>query len=308
LLGAVFNILDDTSSKRLLQTAGQQLLDKNIGIRIAMPADFHHLINLYRFNDLEMGQPYLYLNGGSWPHGTAWYILGLLQTGQIDEAYMAFKKYLTIDGIRRSPRGQPCFYEYRNTDPESQQYGEIDKPTFLWAGGWYIYTLYNLLGVREDPVNIYFCPDLPGGMEEKMEFDLMVSGSLTRIQRQGSGKYFEQIYFDDQQVPACVIYKPVHDIKLIRGKPQQPYLGKSNVRVNSVSFDQDTKILTAILNGISGQRGQVEIISPLYLDSVKLDQVLLKDGVMVGNDGDIQIYRITFTLTDQQTSLNCIFR
>jgi hypothetical protein len=308
LLGAAFRILDDTSSKRLLQTARQKLLDPNIGIRIAMPADFHQLVNVYKFNDLEMGRPYIYLNGGCWPHGTAWYILGLIQTGQIEDAQQALKKYLTLDGITRSPRGQPSFYEYRNTDPGSQQYGEIDKPTFLWAGGWYLYTLYSLLGVREDPGNIYFHPEIPAAGGEQIEYDLNVFGLRARIHWQGSGKYFERILFNGQQVPASVLYKPVQDIRLIRGKPQQPYLCKSNVMIGSISFDQDLKVLNMTLNGIAGQRVQLEIVSPQHLDSIMLDRFRINDSVSVRNDNDIQIYKVVFTLVNQQSVLNCMFR
>ncbi len=308
LLSAVFNILDDSSNRRLLQTAGEKLLDPNIGIRIAMPADFHQLIDLYRFNDLEMGKPYLYLNGGCWPHGTAWYILGLIQTGQIEEAHQALKKYLTLDGITRSPRGQPSFYEYRNTDRGSQQYGEIDKPTFLWAGGWYLYTLYRLLGLREDPENVYFHPGIPVAVGEQIEYDLNVFGSRARVHWQGSGKYFERILFDDQQVPTSVLFKPVRDIKLVRGKPQRPYLCKANVMIGLISFDQDSKVLKMTLNGVAGQRAQLEIVSPQDLDSVMLNQLQFKDGISIRSDNDIQIYKIVFILAKQQTVLECMFR
>jgi hypothetical protein len=308
LLAAVFNSLDDSSNRRLLQTAGQKLLDPNIGIRIAMPADFHQLIDVYHFNGLEMGKPYLYLNGGCWPHGTAWYIVGLIQTGQIEDAQQALKKYLTLDGITRSPRGQPSFYEYRNTDPGSQQYGEIDKPTFLWAGGWYLYTLYRLLGVREDPENVYFHPGIPVAVGEQIGYDLNVFGSRARVHWQGSGKYFEQILFDNQQVPTSVLYKPVRDIKLVRGKPQQPYLCKANVMIGSIAFDQDSKVLTMALNGVAGQRVQLEIVSPQELDSVMLDKLQLKNGVSVRNDNEIQIHKIVFILAKRRAVLECLFR
>jgi hypothetical protein len=307
LLGAAFNILDDQKSARLLQTAAQQLLDPNIGIRIAMPADFHRMIDVYRFNGLEMGKPYLYLNGGCWPHGTAWYILGQIRTGQIEEAQKALKKYLTLDGIAHSPQGQPSFYEYRNTNSKSEQYGQIDKPTFLWAAGWYLYTLYNLLGVREDPGNVYFQSLLPEELGEKIEYDLMVFGSLAHVHWQGNGKYFERIIFDDQQVPSSVVYKPVHHIKLVRGKPLQPYLSTSNVMIKTISFDQDSRVMAITLNGIEGQKVKLEIVSPLNLDSVILNQIRLKNGITAQNDNGIRTYKIVFTLSDRQVALNCLF-
>ena len=307
LLGAVFNILDDNKSERLLQTARQKLLDPNIGIRIAMPADFHRLINVYNFNGMEMGEQYLYLNGGCWPHGTAWYILGQIQTGQIEEAYMALKKYLSLDGIVQSPNGQPSFYEYRNTDASSPQYGQIDKPTFLWAAGWYLYTLYNLAGVRENQWNIYFHPVIPAGFGERTEFDLMVFGSKARVQWQGSGKYFERILFNDQQVSSSLVYQAVRDIKLIRGRPSQPYISKSNVNLRDISFNSKFKVMNITLNGIRGQRVDIEIVTPISLESVSYDQTGITNTVLIQNDHGIRTYKIVFTIPDRQVVLNCRF-
>ncbi len=61
-----------------------------------------------------MGAPYVYLNGGVWPQGNIWYGLGLLKNGYPAESLEILRKYLTLDGIRHSPWGQPSFYEYRN--------------------------------------------------------------------------------------------------------------------------------------------------------------------------------------------------
>jgi hypothetical protein len=61
---------------------------------------------------------------------------------------------MTLDGISASPRGQPAFYEYRYADTSSAEYGAIDKPSFLWAGGMYLGTLYSLMGFRETEWNI----------------------------------------------------------------------------------------------------------------------------------------------------------
>jgi glycogen debranching enzyme len=149
LLGAAFGVLDESRTERLLTTAREVLLDEQIGIRNAMPPDFLDLIEEYRFNGPEVGAPYRYMNGGVWPQGIAWYALGLLSAGHPDSARAALTRYLTLDGIRQSPNGQPALFEYRNTDREAPDYGQIDKTTFLWAGGWYLHVLYQLAGARD---------------------------------------------------------------------------------------------------------------------------------------------------------------
>jgi hypothetical protein len=57
--------------------------------------------------------------------------------------------------------GQPAMFEYRYSDPASPEYGRIDKPSFLWAGGFYLKTLYALFGVEENEWNISLSPALP---------------------------------------------------------------------------------------------------------------------------------------------------
>ena len=43
-----------------------------------------------------------------------------------------------------------------------------------WAGGWYLYALYNLLGVRENEWNLGFEPWLAEGMEVAELGDLLL--------------------------------------------------------------------------------------------------------------------------------------
>ena len=129
LLTAAFSLLSEDDTRTLLETARNQLLDPRIGIRNVMPADFHNLIDVYKFKGMEAGEPYLYINGGVWPQGIVWYALGWLSVEQPDSAQKILKNYLTLEGIRNSPNGQPSFFEYRNANAQSPKYGEIDKPT-----------------------------------------------------------------------------------------------------------------------------------------------------------------------------------
>jgi hypothetical protein len=68
---------------------------------------------------------------------------------------------MTVDGIANSPMGQPAMYEYRYADPLSGEYGKIDKPSFLWAGGFYLRTLYSLFGLKDNEWNVSFNGSLP---------------------------------------------------------------------------------------------------------------------------------------------------
>jgi len=68
ILAVYYNLLEQEKKDRLLETVRKQLLDKNIGVRNAMPNDFHTLSSLYKFNGPEVGAPFVYFNGGVWPH------------------------------------------------------------------------------------------------------------------------------------------------------------------------------------------------------------------------------------------------
>ncbi|MFV1979881.1 MAG: amylo-alpha-1,6-glucosidase, partial [Rhodothermia bacterium] len=230
LLAVVFDLVDDAKKLRMLETARRELLDPEIGLRTVAPTDFHEQIERYRFQGLEMGLPGRYINGGVWPHGNAWYAMALMAAGEPDSALAAVKRYYTLDGIESSPGGQPALYEYRRTDSESPAYGELDKTTFLWAGGWYLSLLYQLAGVRESEWNIRFDPDLPSGFEEA-SFDIMAAGRRMHVQWHGRGEYFKRILVDGLPAYSTVIVepllKPFSEIDLIRGRPETPYLERA---------------------------------------------------------------------------------
>jgi hypothetical protein len=264
LLAASWKILDGIKSERLLRTAGDQLLDRQLGIRIAMPADFHQWIERYRFNGMEAGAPYLYLNGGIWPHGTAWYALAWLAVDEADSAKEVLKKYLTLQGIQNSPNGQPSFYEYRNADVSSPRYGEIDKPTFLWAGGWYLHVLYRLAGLRENEWNLFFVPVLPQDWCN-IQYDAIVQGKPVRVIYKGQGAYFKTIRADGQPLYSAVMFKPVATLELARGLPQTPYLAAANGIIDRVRFDHHEETLYIDITGFPGQEVELHIISPVPL-------------------------------------------
>jgi hypothetical protein len=270
LVSTYYGLLDNDKKSRLLKTAKDTLLDVNIGIRNAMPPDFHKMISVYKFNGMEAGEPYFYFNGAVWPQGNVWYALGLISDNQVEEAKDVVKKYLTLSGIEHSPNGQPSFYECRITDPESPRYGEIDKPTFLWAGGWYLHTLYQLAGLRENSWNMYFDPNLPRGFENA-EYDLTLLGKLCRVRWRGQGNYLYKIKIDGQIQYSAVIFSPATNIILERGKPNTPYLAKANCQINNVIFQNSEQKLSIAFSGIVDQIADLVVISPNRLQKSELN-------------------------------------
>jgi len=291
LLAAVFSCLDKQKKRTLLETAQRELLDEKLGIRNVMPADFHQLIDLYKFKGNEAGEPYQYANGGVWPHGIAWYALGLLAADQPDAARHIIKKYLTLEGLRSSPNGQPSFFEYRYADPRSPRYGEIDKPTFLWAAGWYLYALYHLSGVRENEWNLSFDPHLPSGLDA-VEYDLMIDGALARVSWTGNGKYFRKIVVDGQKGHSAIFSSAGKRVVLQRGAPDSPYLATASCVVNHVDYQAPKRALQVDVQGVPGQAIELTLIAPFPPKKVLVDDVDRTDALSMERDGSV--FSLTF--------------
>ncbi len=295
LLAAAFGQLDSVRMRTLLETARRELLDEQIGIRNAMPPDFHELTERYQFLEGEVGAPYKYMNGGVWPQGIAWYILGLIASDQPEAAAQALRDYLTLDGIRQSPNGQPAFFEYREANPDSPTYGQIDKTTFLWAGGWYLHVLYQLSGVRENAWNVSFEPRTPVAFENTA-YDLMVGGQKSRVTWSGKGSTFKSITLDGMGAASAVLTAAVNRIELVRGHPASPYLARASARVTHVSFQKKEQKLTITARGVPGQDVQYAVYSPLPLRSIFVDGL---EGIMDLSmiEEDIGLYLISFRTT-----------
>ncbi len=272
LLAAAYGMLDPARRDTMLATAQRELLDEHVGVRNAMPADFHELRDVYHFLEGEVGAPYLYMNGGVWPQGIAWYALSLLAADRPDDARSVLEDYLSLGGIQRSPNGQPAFFEYRNADPTSPDYGAIDKPTFLWAGGWYLHVLYQLAGVRENPWNLSFSPHLPKGFDD-VAYDLAVAGVQSRVLWSGTGTTFRRIVVDGVMMPSAVMTGPATRIELERGMPTVPYLAAASCIVERVELEEDA--LTVEVQGGVGQRVELEIVAPAPMQGVRVNGIAL---------------------------------
>lgn len=307
ILAVYYNLLDEEKSDKLLETVRKKLLEEKIGVRNAMPPDFHKLGAEYHFQGLEVGLPFVYFNGGVWPHNNIWYVLSLIANNNIEQAKSALKKYMTLNGIMNSPNGIPSFYEYRNTDSSSARYGEIDKPTFLWAGGFFLQAMYQLSGLRENSYNISFSPDLAQGLENT-EYDLLLFGGLSRVKFRGEGNFFKEIKLDGKIQNSAIMLSSVGHIDLERGDPERPYLAQANCKIYQVEYDSPNKTLTIGLSGQKQQKAALKIVSPRKLLFLKLNEIpateVIEEEVVKG----VFVYTIARKLEQVDNDLSLTFK
>lgn len=290
LVAVDYNLLDNDKASALVQTAQKELVDENLGVRTAMPADFDRLLDIYKFKEGEVGSPYAYINGAVWAQTTAWYILALINLGKVDLAKECLDKYSTLNGISQSPNGQPSFFEYRFSDPSSSSYGKIDKPNFMWAGGWYLNSLYHLMGASENEWNVSVSPNVPTGFEN-MKYDLTSNGEWSAVTWAGKGNYFRKITVDGKAFPSAILTRRAKRIHVERGFPTAPYLEAASCIVNKVNSLNHSGTLEIQLQGLVGQKASITIVSPKPVKKALLETGDFTSGVVSQkSDG---IYRTT---------------
>ena len=257
LMGAVYGEVPAEKALTLLETARRILVDERIGVRNVMPPDFHRdsVRAYFRFPTNEAGDPYFYANGGVWPHANAWYAQGLVCAGKTDDALRFFRRVMTLDGVSASPRGQPAFYEYRYADTASAEYGAVDKPSFLWAGGMYLGTLYALMGFRETEWNIGTGDGrAPGAFEAvsaRLEF-----GPAKSVHVLGAGAHSVTLSAGGIESPSGVF--PLDFMRksgwtITRGEPGAIFLASVNAIVRSCRSGKGGG-LRAVLSSFDGHR------------------------------------------------------
>ena len=306
LLAGAFDLLDANKTGQLLQTASRTLLDPNLGVRTVMPPDFHtkEAIDFYKFAGEEAGRPYFYINGGVWPHDNSWYAIALNHAGKSDEALQFVKNTMTLDGVVHSPMGQPAMYEYRYADSTSPQYGMIDKPSFLWAGGFYLKTLYGLFGARENEWNLSFDGSLPSASSSaSYTFTL---GGPKEAQISAAGKYLESLTSGGHSIPSVVL--PVDNIKSATtievkfGKSHGVYLKSINAIVEKVSMDASEGLSCDLLS-FQGHKISAIVISPKALQTVEVDGQKVSDIHKIITPDGLEAYDLRFIGSDQAQHL-----
>ncbi|MCK9211172.1 MAG: hypothetical protein M0P61_10085 [Ignavibacteriaceae bacterium] len=290
LLASHFNLLDDDKNLKLITTAKEKLLDEKLGIYTLYPMDLHLLIDYMKFAGNEAGEPYHYANGGIWPHGNSWYALALINNGLNKDAFEFIKKTMTLDGIVNSPNGQPALYEYRISDKNNPAvYGKIDKPQFLWAGGWYFYTLYNLFGLRENEWNISFSPFIPKEMDS-VQLTVTLKGVPVTVDIKGKGNVLSSILYDGKEIPSAVVPENINHLKKINLKLENvktPYLNSANALVISPTYNGKTKTLEFDLESFENHFIELQVVSPTANQNISVDGKYINSGITETKENNI---------------------
>ena len=271
LLAPCFGYLDSARANTLLETVAHELLAPGIGIRTAMPADFHtdSIRAEFHFADNEAGDPYLYANGGVWPHNNAWYALALDAMGRRDEAYRFFRSTMTLDGVANSPMGQPAFYEYRFSDTASPLYGKIDKPSFLWAAGFSLLVEYRLLGFEESEWNIRFSPELPSAVDSaRCLFEFRGSKNVERV-RTSRGLSADGIVVPSRIVPLSLGGTKTWEVGF--DEPATPTLLRLNAILHEIRYDVTKKQLVFSVSSFKGHQVEAVVSGPSAPGGVVVD-------------------------------------
>jgi hypothetical protein len=275
LLAAHYDLLDPSRQTQMISRARDVMLDEKVGIYNAYPMDYQNLIDYLKFSGNEAGAPYYYFNGGIWPQGNAWYALALISEGNQKEAWDFLLKTMTVKGVMRGPNGQPAMYEVRNANRNSpNEYGSVDKPQFMWAGAWYLYALYRLLGMQEDHWNLSFLTN-GSDLNVTCTYGVYLHGRKVEVSVSGQGEVIEQLEYSGMTYYSAVVPEEFPAVETISVKmgtvPAHPYLKSTNAALLSVTYDPSVKKLNLKLKAFTNHQNQTTIITPLKIKTIHSD-------------------------------------
>lgn len=259
LLSAHFNLLDTSKVNKMIKTAKSHIVDDKIGVYTVYPMDFDEL-KIWNFAGDEAGQKYYYLNGGIWFHSNAWYALALIAADKKEEAFEFIKNTMTIDGIMNSPNGQPAMYEVRNSNYHNLNLcGTVDKPLFLWAASWYLYTLYHLFLLNNNHWNIKLNPYLR--YEQKRCFlnvNINEKSAKVIIKR----AHFLDVSINGKNISSFIIpsaIETIDSITLSLGAVKNAFLKSTNSILEKINYYNNN--LSIKLKAFKGHKNKTTIIS-----------------------------------------------
>jgi hypothetical protein len=209
---------------------------------------------------------------------------------------------MTLNGIMDGPNGQPAMYEVRTGKKDKNIYGRIDKPQFMWAAGWYMYSLYNLFAIKENNWNLAFDPWLPDNLKT-VSFSLNINGSKTLTTVNGHGEFISSIKFDGKEMNSAVVpsgLKNAKRVEIMLGTPHAPYLKELSSELKNVKYDKVKKeySFTADRKNISAI-----IISPLKPVSLNINGISRNDLLSTTKKGSVFIISITHIANDNNVSV-----
>jgi hypothetical protein len=243
-----------------------------------------------------------------WPHNNAWYALALRSVGKVDEATEFVKRTMTLDGIANSPMGIPAMYEYRFSDSASAEFGKIDKPSFLWAGGFNLYTLHHLFGVQENEWNVSIAGPLPSA-NPSVRYSFAF-GESKLVSVHGNGNRLRTASADGNDLPSLVLPLEMErgksvDIEL--GIPDRPYLKRVNARLHSARFDAAKKSLLLSVSSFKGHHTVATVVAMETPKKVVLDgRTQSKYTIRTEKDG-VKELTISFAGSDKHQTLEIVF-
>ncbi|MEK6650345.1 MAG: hypothetical protein AABY75_05175, partial [Bacteroidota bacterium] len=309
LVAAVYRIIPDSLIDRLVRTAERELLAPGVGIRAVMPADFHldSVKRYYDIKDNEAGNPYRYINGGVWPHLNAWFALALHAAGRTADATAFVRQCMTLDGVASSPSGVPAMYEYRMSDVSSGEYGAIDKPSFLWAGGFTLFTLYRMAGVRDGTWNISFDPTSAAWPSLTASW---VYGGRTTLAIRKSGSEPIGILLDGRAVPSYVLpldRSGVRKVEVISSGEARPILADISGILHRVWAEDASNTLQVECSSFDGHLTEVVLLAPRPVTSASVDGRHLV-AVRSRNDAEtLQRWTVSFSGSSNRQHLTVTF-
>ncbi len=283
LLAAHFNTIDRDKLDKLITTAKSKLVDNKIGVYTVYPMDFENLQEVWHLQNNESGPKYQYMNGGIWPHINVWYALALARNNEKEEAINFIKTTMTIDGIKEGPNGQPAMYEVRNSNKENpNEYGKIDKPQFTWAGGWYLYSLYHILGIDNNDWNITFSPYIPLN-SQKISFDLNINSELANVAINRSENF--RIMIDEKKISSLVIPRNIKakNIEINLGKYDDLLLLECNSKLEKI---EEGKEIILFLSAFKGHKSFIRFYSPqkpktIFIDEKEIEPEIINDEYLI---------------------------
>ncbi|MEG8947128.1 amylo-alpha-1,6-glucosidase [Rosettibacter firmus] len=291
LLAAHFNLIDTSKIYQMIKTAENFIVDNEIGVHTVYPMDFDTLKNIWHFLGDEAGKKFYYLNGGIWFHSNAWYVLALISADLKNKAFDFIRNVMIIDGIINSPNGQPAMYEVRCSDNNNfNTYGKVDKPHFLWAAGWYLYTLYHLFLLKDNEWNIELNPYLlPEQKECKMNLNINDNLSSVSIKRNKS----LEVNIDGKTINSFVLPENLNNtdvVNILLGELKTPFLKSTNSILRDIKYDNGNMKLK--FGAFEGHKNKTTIVCkslPVEIKSL-LNNTLKYNFQKIKDGWEIEIY------------------
>jgi hypothetical protein len=203
--------------------------------------------------------------------------------------------------------GIPAMYEYRYADSSSADFGTIDKPSFLWAGGFYLSTLYHLFGVEENEWNVSLAGPLPSTTPSATYS--LAFGKTKLVTVHGIGNRLRAALIDGETLPSLVLpleKRQGKSVDIEFGIPNRPYLERVNARLHSAQCDAG-KMLVLTLSSFKGHRTVATVVAMRPPKKVVLDgRPRSKYTVRTANDG-VMVLTIIFAGSDTYQTLEVVF-